>query len=128
MMADDSNEVEMAEAANAVIDGDFFDHEPSKQEKIEVRRNGTFSTTIIDVSLLAVSKIPYERIIPGPREIPFLWFSSLFRRGACLNAGFLLRLCVRVPAIEFLLSVQQASLVPCDGIPSFFRDGDISVR
>lgn len=37
MMSDEANDVDMAEAAGAMIDGDFFDHEPTKASKIEVR-------------------------------------------------------------------------------------------
>jgi hypothetical protein len=37
MMADEANDAEMAEAAGAMIDGDFFDHEPTKISKMEVR-------------------------------------------------------------------------------------------
>ena len=37
MMTDQANDVELAEAAGAVIDGDIFDHDPTKAEKIEVR-------------------------------------------------------------------------------------------
>lgn len=37
MTTDQANDVELAEAAGAVIDGDIFDHDPTKAEKIEVR-------------------------------------------------------------------------------------------
>ena len=37
MMNDQANDVDLAEAAGAVIDGDIFDHDPSKAEKAEVR-------------------------------------------------------------------------------------------
>jgi hypothetical protein len=37
MMADEANDADMAEAAG--FDGDIFDHDPSKVEKIEVRNH-----------------------------------------------------------------------------------------
>lgn len=43
MMADQANDAELAEAAGAVIDGDIFDHDPSKAEKIEVRNKEPLS-------------------------------------------------------------------------------------
>jgi hypothetical protein len=43
MMVDQANDAELAEAAGAVIDGDIFDHDPSKAEKIEVRNKEPLS-------------------------------------------------------------------------------------
>ena len=53
-MTDQANDVDLAEAAGAVIDGDIFDHDPSKAEKVEVRNKeplNEYEHSIIEIPL-----------------------------------------------------------------------------
>ena len=53
-MTDQANDVDLAEAAGAVIDGDIFDHDPSKAEKSEVRNKEPLNhgtSSIIEIPL-----------------------------------------------------------------------------